>query len=1001
MNPIVEEIRSYYFFDDKDDYISHEGVSVLDGAPGRGSGRYPLGSGENPNQRSGDFLSRVEKLRKAGMTETQIAKALDYVTVDKYGKEHTSTTQYRVDLRIAAHEQRAAKVATAKRLRDEGLSLKAIAEKMGYTNDSSVRTLLNEETAARKDKAQKVADFLQELVDSKGMIDVGVGAEREIDSGISQTKLDEALELLRRKGYNTFNRRLEQVTNPGKFTTLRLLCPPGTEYSDVYKDEDGNLPKISSIRDYISYDGGESFRKAFEYPASMDSKRLQIRFSDGTEESGDKQDGLIEIRRGVRDLSLGNSHYAQVRIMVDGTHYIKGMAVYADDLPEGIDVRFNTNKKAGMSMKDVLKEIKDDPNNPFGSLIKEHGGQSYYDDPNGKYTDPVTGKKQSLSLINKRADEGDWGEWSKELPSQFLAKQPKKLIEQQLKLSKADRMREFEDIMSLSNPTVRRVLLQSFADDCDTAAVTLKAAALPRQMYQVILPLRTAKDDEVYAPNFEDGEMVALVRFPHEGTYQIPILKVNNKQAEGIQMMSKNPKDAIGINAAVAERLSGADFDGDTVMVIPITKAASDLKNSEPLKGLEGFDAKEAYPETPGMRYMKRKTEDGRTVDNTQLEMGIISNLIMDMTLRGATEDELVRATKHAQCAIDAGKHKLDYIRSEKENDIDALKRKYQGHIGEDGKYHEGAYTLITRAGAETQVTKRRGNPYINQKGKPWYDPTKEEGALIYKDAYDTEYQEKKKVRKRDPVTGKLMRDEHGNYIYETEVNPDTGKERFVYEETGKTKTRTEKSTQMAETDDAYTLVSEYRTAAELAYADYANYMKSMANRARKEMVYTPNLKYSASAKAAYADEVESLNASLNVALKNAPRERAAQVLATTIVEAKKQSNPDMSKSELKKAKQQALTDARNRLGAKRQLVDISEKEWEAIQAGAISDSQLLKILNHADIDKVRELAMPKNKTVLSDSKIDLISSMSRDGYTNNEIAQRLKVSVATVSKYL
>lgn len=997
MNPIAEEIRSYYFFEDED-CISHEGVSVLDGAPGRGSGRYPLGSGENPNQRSGDFLSRVEKLRKAGMTETQIAKALGYVTVDKYGKVHTSTTQYRVDLRIAAHEQRAAKVATAKRLRDEGYSLKAIAEKMGYANDSSVRTLLNEETAARKDKAQKVADFLQEQVDSKGMIDVGVGVELEIDSGISQTKLDEALELLRRKGYNTYNRRLEQVTNPGKFTTLRLLCPPGTEYSDVYKDEDGNLPKISSIRDYISYDGGESFRKAFEYPSSMDSKRLQIRYA---EDGGVDQDGLIELRRGVKDLSLGNAHYAQVRILVDGTHYIKGMAVYADDLPDGVDVRFNTNKHKDKSMKEVLKPISDDPDNPFGSLIKEHGGQSYYDDPNGKYTDPVTGNKQSLSLINKRADEGDWGEWSKELPSQFLAKQPKKLIEQQLKLSKADRMREFEDIMALTNPTVKRVLLQSFADDCDTAAVNLKAAALPRQMYQVILPLKSINDDEVYAPNFKDGETVALVRFPHEGTYQIPILKVNNKQDEGIRMMSKNPKDAIGINKNVADRLSGADFDGDTVMVIPITKAASDLKNTEPLKGLEGFDAKEAYPETPGMRYMKRKTEDGRTVDNTQLEMGIISNLVMDMTLRGATEDELVRATKHAQCVIDAGKHKLDYIRSEKENDIDALKRKYQGHTGEDGKYHEGAYTLITRAGAETQVTKRRGSPYINQKGKPWYDPTKEEGALIYKDAYDAEYQEKKKVRKRDPVTGKLMRDENGNYIYETEVNPDTGKERFVYEETGKTKTRTEKSTQMAETDDAYTLVSEYRTAAELAYADYANYMKSMANRARKEMVYTPNLKYSASAKAAYADEVESLNASLNVALKNAPRERAAQVLATTIVEAKKQSNPDMTKSELKKAKQQALTDARNRLGAKRQLVDISEKEWEAIQAGAISDSQLLKILNHADIDKVRELAMPKNKTVLSDSKIDLISSMSRSGYTNDEIAQRLKVSVATVSKYL
>ena len=895
------------------DELMHEGVSVLDGAPGRGSGRYPLGSGENPNQRSGDFVSRIQKLKKAGMTETEIAKALGYVTVDKYGNEHTSTTRFRVDLRIAKNEERAASVATAKRLRDEGYSLKEIAEKMGYNNDSSVRSLLNEQTAARKDKAQKIADFLKEQVDSKGFIDVGAGVNREIDVGVSQGKLDEALELLERQGYHTYQRRLEQVTNKGKYTTLKILCPPGTEYSDVYADNEGNFPKINSLRDYISYDGGESFRPAFVYPSSMDSKRLEIRYA---EDGGVLQDGLIELRPGVKDLSLGKAHYAQVRILVDGTHYIKGMAVYSDNLPEGVDVRFNTNKKRGTPMEKVLKEIKRDKDgnpdaqNPFGSLIKEHSGQSYYDDPDGNYVDPVTGNKQSLSLINKRADEGDWGEWSKDLPSQFLAKQPMKLINQQLAISKADKARELDDILALNNPTVKKVLLQSFADDCDTAAVELKAAALPRQRYQVILPLTSIGDKEVYAPNFKDGETVALVRFPHEGTYQIPVLKVNNKNPEGVQMMSKTPKDAIGISASTAERLSGADFDGDTVMVIPITKAASSLYSREPLEGLKDFDAKKAYPETEGMRYMKYQTEDGKTVDSTQIEMGKISNLVSDMTLRGATDEELVRATKHANCVIDAGKHKLNYIQSERENGIAELKRKYQGHTDENGKYHEGASTLLSRAGAETQVTKRRGTPYINQKGKPWYDPNKEEGALIYKDAYDAEYQERKKVRKTDPVTGKALRDEKGNYIYETVTDPKTGKERFVYEETGKTKTRTEKSTQMMETDDAYTLVSEARTPQELAYADYANYCKAMANRARKEMVYAPSLKQSASAKAVYKDEIASLDAKLNVALKNAPRERAAQVLATTIVEAKKQSNPDMTKSELKKAKQQALTDA-------------------------------------------------------------------------------------------
>ena len=468
MNYVAEEILANY---SGDDFLMHYGVGAMDGAPGRGSGRYPLGSGENPNQHSGDFLSRVAKLRKEGFTETEIARAMGFVSTDKYGKEHVSTTQLRAAYAIANTERKMALRATAKALRDEGYSLKEIAAKMGYANDSSVRSLLNEKTTARLGRAQKAAESLKAIVDEKGIIDVGEGVEREV--GISRTKLDEALEILRTQGYEVYNRRLAQVTNPGKFTTLKLLCPPGTKYENVYKDEeDGGMPEINSLRDYISKDGGDTFRPSFVFPSSMDSKRLQVRYA---EDGGIKQDGLIEIRPGVKDLSLGESHYAQVRIMVDGTHYIKGMAVYADDLPDGVDVRFNTNKHAGTPVKDVLKKVKRDAegnvdqDNPFGSLIKEHGGQSYYDDPDGNYIDPETGRRQSLSLINKRADEGDWGKWSKELPAQFLSKQPLKLINQQLAISKADTIREFEDIMALTQPTVRKNLLQSFADDCDTA----------------------------------------------------------------------------------------------------------------------------------------------------------------------------------------------------------------------------------------------------------------------------------------------------------------------------------------------------------------------------------------------------------------------------------------------------------------------------------------------------------------------------------------------------
>lgn len=901
MNPIAEEILMHY------------------GMPRR-SGRYPWGSGDNPYQHSGDFLSRVDELKKQGLKETEIAKTMGL-----------TTTQLRTQMSLAKDERRALQVATAKGLREKGYSLNEIAEKMGFNNDSSVRSLLNETSEARMNQAKATAEFLKKQIDEKGMIDVGTGVEREL--GISKEKLNQALYMLELEGYPVYGGRVPQATNPGKFTTLSVICPPGTEHKDIYDFEN-----IHSLKDYISYDDGESFKKAFEYPESMSSDRLKIRYA---EDGGVNKDGVIEIRRGVEDLSLGDSHYAQVRIMVDGTHYLKGMAVYSDDLPDGVDVLFNTNKKVGTPMTDVLKKVKDDPDNPFGSLIKEHGGQRYYDDPNGKYTDPVTGKKQSLSLINKRAEEGDWGEWSDHLPSQFLSKQSMTLIKKQLGLATADKQAEFDEICSLTNPTVKKALLKSFSDDCDAAAVHLQAAALPRQKYQVILPLTSIKDGEVYAPNYKDGETVALIRYPHGGTFEIPILTVNNKQAEGRRILGNTPADAIGINSKVAERLSGADFDGDTVMVIPCNSSRSKVKitSTPALKGLEGFDPKQEYG--------GKKEGTFKPMKNTQTEMGKISNLITDMTLKGATQDELARAVRHSMVVIDAEKHKLDYKQSEIDNGIASLKKKYQGTVDADGRYHEGAATLISRAKSETQVLKRKGSPKIN-----------DDGSLSYKEVVE-EYTDKD----------------------------------------GKVKVRTQKSTKMAETRDARTLSS--GTPQEEAYADYANKMKSLANQARKEMVNTGKIAYSASAKAAYEPEVTSLMAKLNVALKNAPRERQAQVIANATVAAKKKDNPDMTSSEIKKANQQALSSARASVGAKRNSIEITDREWEAIQAGAISENKLTQILNNTNIDTLRQMATPRATTSLSTAKVNRISAMSNSGYSTSEIADALGVSTSTVSKYL
>lgn len=926
MDPSLDEVfgQVVEMAEQDPDILMHYGIGKLDGAPGPGSGRYPLGSGKNPNQRSGDFLSRVDELRKQRFTYT-----------DKDGKVWTgdnaiakamglTSTQFRTQLGLARDERRSSNVATAKRLRDEGKTLKEIADTMGFPNDSSVRSLLNESSEARMNQAKKTAEFLRQQIAEKGMIDVGTGVEREL--GISREKLNQALYMLEMEGYAVYGGGVPQVTNKGQQTNLKVLCPPGTEHKDIY-----NFGEIHSVVDYISPDGGETFKPAFVYPESMDSSRLKIRYA---EEGGLQRDGTVELRRGVADLSLGESSYAQVRILVDGKKYIKGMAFYGDDkdFPDGVDVIFNTNKKKGTPMGDVLKTIKDDPDNPFGSLIKERGGQSYY-------IDPKTGKEK-LSLINKRAEEGDWGEWSDHLPSQFLSKQSMTLIKKQLGLAAADKAAEFDEICALTNPTVKKALLASFADDCDSAAVHLQAAALPRQKYQVILPIASMKDTEVYAPNYRDGETVALVRYPHGGTFEIPILKVNNKQSEAKRILG-NALDAIGINSKVAERLSGADFDGDTVMVIP-TGGKIKITSTHALKGLEGFDPKLEYGGKPEGSFKQMK--------NTQTEMGKISNLITDMTLKGATEPELARAVRHSMVVIDAEKHHLDYKQSEKDNGIAALKKKYQGYVTDDGEERGGASTLIARAKSEVSVPKRKGSP------------------------------------KTDPDTGELV----------WKVDED----RFYTDpKTGKTVERRQKSTQMAEERDPYKLSS--GTPQEEAYAAYASQMKSLANQARKEILSTGKITYSASAKETYQTEVASLTSKLNIALKNAPRERQAQVMANSVVAAKKKDNPGMTKEEIKKASQQALSSARATVGAKRTPIVITDREWQAIQAGAISENKLTQIINHADIDVLRSYATPRATTTLSTAKINKISSMNASGYTTAEIAESLGVSTSTVRKYL
>lgn len=859
----------------------------------RRSGRYPWGSGENPYQRYDSFLGYVDELRSQGLSEVEIARGLGM-----------TTSELRSRKSIAKAEKRAADAAEAWRLKEKGYSNVAIGERMGI-NESSVRNLLKPSLQERNNVTKATADMLKNSVEEKGYIDVGVGIENHL--GISRTKLKTAIAQLEDEGYTVHYVPVEQL-GTGKKTTIMVLAKPGTTYSEVYRNRD----QIKLITDYTE-DGGRSYL-GLEPIRNINGKRVLIRYA---EDGGTEKDGVIELRRGVDDISLGDSKYAQVRIGVNGTHYLKGMAMYGEDFPDGVDIIFNTNKKKGTPPDEVMKSMKDDPDNPFGATVR----QRHYIDADGK---------RQLSALNIVNEEGDWGKWSKTLSSQMLSKQSPSLAKKQLDLAYDLKKEQYDEIMSLTNPAVKKKLLDSFADDCDSSSVHLKAAALPRQSSHVILPFPDMKENEIYAPNYRNGEKVVLIRYPHGGKFEIPELTVNNKQPTANRLI-KNAKDAVGINSKVAERLSGADFDGDTVLVIPNNKGS--IKTSSPLKGLKDFDPKEAYPAYEGMPRISSRTK--------QMKMGDVSNLITDMTIKGATPDELARAVRHSMVVIDSEKHNLNYKQSYIDNGIADLKKKYQG------SERAGASTLISRASSPTRVSTRKESI--------------------------------------DPKTGKKV------YTYTNETYVDSK---------GRTVRRTVKSTKMAEAEDARSLSSGTRM--EEIYASHANKLKGLANQARKASANTQYTPYSPSAKKTYEKEVKSLNAKLNLALQNKPLERQAQLLANKVVSAKRQANLDMTAEEVKKIKAQALNEARNRTGAKKQNIVITKDEWNAIQSGAISTNKLTQILDNADLDTVKKLATPKtNKTGLSNAKLAQAKAMLSRGYTQAEVADALGISTSTLSKAL
>jgi hypothetical protein len=868
-------------------YLEHQGTPHQGSVPH--SGRYAWGSGENSYQRATSWSDKVAKYRKTGLSDTQIATKLGI-----------TTSEFRARNTIANQTIRLRNQSMIMELHEKGLGPTEISRKTGIP-ESSVRMNLNEQVRHNVNQMENVKNDLKALIKENPYLDVGLGSAQQL--GIKENTLKRAVQQLEAEGYHMHKVYVKNATNDNHWVEMKVLTKESNP--DIVREHKHEIvpPNL-----YKAEDG--STRLGLKPIQHIDWKRVNIRYD---EQGGTDKDGVMELRPGVKDLDLGGSKYAQVRIGVGGTHYLKGMAVYGDpkDFPKGVDVIFNTNKKQGTPKESVLKKLKDDPDNPFGAQIKANGQKG---------------------AINKVNEEGDWGTWSKTLSSQFVSKQPPALVKGRIQTTYEKLQKEFNEINSLTNPVIKKALMQDFADGLTTKRHNLKLTGFDRMKGQVILPLSGIKANEIYAPNFKNGEKVVLVRYPHGGIFELPELTVNNKLAKGPAKFMKGAKDAVGIDSSVASKLSGADFDGDTVMVIPNNK--NGIKTSRSLKELKNFDTNKYWSPDPNI--LKRDSKGNWP--EKQRKMGEVSNLITDMTLKGASQSEIARAVKHSMVVIDAEKHNLDYKRSERENDIPTLKKNYQEHYDViSGKIKNGASTLISRSKTEHRTL---------------------------------EYWEKARTPEELAANPRLK--------------PTIKKSKTI---------SSDHVVEMVK--DAKTLGS--GTPIENMYGDYINALGKMRDKANKVVSSTPNMTMNKEAKLKYKDQVASLQNKLNVALSNSPRERQAQLIANKVIAEKR--DPDMQKDQLKKLKQQAIAAARVRTGADgaSSRITIEPDEWKAIQSGAVSTKMLTDIIRFSDSDRLKQLATPKKEDTISLSTANRAKGMLKNGRTYAEVAEALGVSVSTV----
>lgn len=984
-----------------EDSLAHVGTDHLHPGKytGTGSGRHPFGSGDNPHQHDLDLYYELTKLRNSGYSDDDIAKVWNMNT-NEFRKQRTlSTSAYK----MYRYEE-------AKILFEKGSSNIDIANKLNCT-EGTVRNMRKQYDAGVEVKETKLGatkTLLKgelakyENKEPVSIIDVGDGSERYI--GVSQVMKDNALEALKREGYVLHTIQVAQVNNFKNKTTVKILAKVNADWDSLDTkyttglnpdNEDemkrmvaryayAHLDEIHPISDTLVIKDDSAVVKTIKPPVSVDSNRIKVAYADDPVdgETNLAREGTMVLRPSAADLTMTNydanniTHYAQVRIGVDGTHYLKGMAMLGNesDFPDGVDIIFYTKKSSSVPKMDVFKRMKTiydddgnkiiDPENPFGAAIKANGQRTYLD---------ADGNERQ-SCVNILKEEGDWNEYSKSLAAQFLSKQSLPLIKDRLNASMDDVKDQLDQISKIENPAVRKKFLEEFADNCDTHAHELDAAAVSGQLTQVLLPIPSVPSGQIYAPNFKDGDKVALIRYPHAGIFEIPYLTVNNKIPGAVAALGKC-KDAVGVNKETLDQLSGADTDGDTAVIIPESSLAPGTRvdHMPYLEGLVGYDPQEDVPYVEGVTRKNPEWDgigkEGKTMTKRERgqQMGYTTNLIMDMTAQGCEVDDLTRAVKHSMVVVDAYKHGLDWRASEEKYGITELKMKYQG------SRRGGGSTIFTRAGGGARVNDfKLGQYQIDENGKKHLVTIDSKtGEPLYRDTGET-YIDKKGVERNST----------------TEI--------------------TKMAKAWREGKDAFSLVSEWRTDKEVAYAEYSNAMHQLANNTRLIVNNMEGQAQNKEARQQYQAEIASINEKLITAQMNAPRERLAQMQATSVINAKLRANPAIreDEEELKKLKKFQLNQARARTGAsgKETRIHLTAKEYEAINAGAIGSTTLDKVLAKCDSETLRELAMPKTEaTTLNDAQIARLKMAYNGGQnvTQAQLAEQFGISVSTVNRLL